>query len=466
MVLARILSPSDYGLMGMVATATGFAALFRDLGLSTATIQKPHLDHKDVNDAFWVNATAGVGLAMIVGVLSPLIARFYGEQRLLVAMPVVGLAFVASGLSVQHSAILRRRLQFFRIGIAETSAAAISFVVSLVAALFGAGYWALIVGPLVLEAATCVLFWILCPWRPNRPGSLAGSGRLLHVGSHMLGVNILSYVSANLDRVIVGRSLGSISLGVFTRAGVLVMLPTQQLIAPISMVMLPLFSRLRDHPDRYRRVILSSVRMMVALTAPAVAILIACREWIVALLLGAKWMAVASVVPPLAVIAATQFIPNNLGLVLVVADRFRQLLVWNVLHLVAVAAAIGIGLRYGLLGVATGCAVVMTLFRVPGLFHMTGRASPASAASLWKVCVPFWLAAIGMGLFMGWLRGVLPGLGPASGLAVVGSLAGLLYVGSLALVPAGRDLMHDIRRVVCGFKGPAVRPGESVGEVV
>ena len=464
-VLARILSPSDYGLMGMVATATGFAALFRDLGLSTATIQKPGLDQKDVNDAFWINTVAGLGLAVIVAGLSAPVARFYGEPRLVAAMPVVGLAFVASGLSVQHSAILRRRLQFLRIGIAETVAAGISFVASLAAALLGAGYWALIVAPLVLEVATCVLFWALCPWRPTRPGRLSGSGRLLHVGSHMLGVNILSYVSANLDRVLVGRALGSDNLGVFTRAGVLVMLPTQQLISPISTVMLPLFSRLRDHPDRYRRVILSSVRMMVALTAPAVAVLIACREWIVVLLLGAKWLAVAEVLPPLAIIAATQFVPNNLGLVLVVADRFRQLLLWNVLHLAAVAAAIGIGLRYGLVGVATGCAVVMTLFRVPGLFHMTGRASPASAGALWRVCVPFWLAATGMGFFMAWMRAALPGLGPAVGLVTVGFAAALLYVGILATVPAGRDLLHDIRRVLLGAKGQGAEPIEPAGAV-
>jgi PST family polysaccharide transporter len=446
-VLARLLSPADYGLMGMIATATGFAALFRDMGLSTATIQNPRISHPDVNDAFWINTAAGAALAVLLGLTSPLVASFYGEPRMLAALPVVSLAFVASGLSVQHSAILRRRLQFFRIGLAETVAAVVSLAVSLSAALLGAGYWALVVSPLVLEVTTCILLWALCPWRPTRPGRLASSRRLLHVGGHMLGMNVLSYLSSSLDRILVGRFLGAVELGVYTRSSALVALPTQQLVTPVSSVMLPMFSRLCDHADRYRTVILSSMRLMVAVTAPAVALMIACGDWIVALVLGARWMATAAVIPPLAIIAATQFIPNNLGLILVVAGRFRALLVWNAVHLVGVGLAMGVGLRYGLVGVATGYALVVTVLRVPVLFHMVGSASPARASSLWAVCLPFWIISAGMGLAVAALRCLLPPVGPLAGLLLAATVAGAVYAGLLALTPAGRDLWRDVRRV-------------------
>jgi hypothetical protein len=175
--------------------------------------------------------------------------------------------------------------------------------------------------------------------------------------------------------------------------------------------------------------------------------MIACGDWIVALVLGARWMATAAVIPPLAIIAATQFIPNNLGLILVVAGRFRALLVWNAVHLVGVGLAMGVGLRYGLVGVATGYALVVTVLRVPVLFHMVGSASPARASSLWAVCLPFWIISAGMGLAVAALRCLLPPVGPLAGLLLAATVAGAVYAGLLALTPAGRDLWRDVRRV-------------------
>lgn len=446
-VLARLLSPTDYGLMGMIVTATGFAALFRDMGLSTATIQKAALTHADVNDAFWINLGAGIGLAVLLSILAAPIASFYGESRLVTAMPIVGLTFVAGGAAVQHSAILRRQMRFFRIGLIETIAAVAAFLVSLSLALFGAGYWSLVAAPLVLEGVTCALYWTFCPWRPTKPSRLSEGGRLLHVGSNMLGMNVLSYISSNLDRILVGRVLGTTVLGVYTRAGSIVSLPTQQLVTPISSVMFPLFSRLREHPARYRTVILAGLRLMAATTAPAVAALVICRDWVVAILLGPKWADAAPVIPALALIAATQFIPNNLGWILVAAGRFGQLLSWNAVHLVGVAAAMAVGLRYGLIGVATGYAIIVTVLRVPVFFHMVGATSPASAKALWAACLPFWIMATVAGTGAEWARRWLTGCGPWSGAGTACAIIAALYGAMLLVAPSGREMIRDLGRI-------------------
>lgn len=447
-VLARILSPADYGLMGMIATAAGFAALFRDMGLGVATIQKPDLEHVDVNDAFWVNVYASAGLVLILCLSAPAIGAFYGEPRLSLALPVVSLSFLASGWSVQHNALLRRQMRFFHVGLIETLAALASFLVSLLLALAGAGYWALVAGTLVLEGLTCFLFWLFCRWRPTRPTRIAAGGRLLHVGSHMLGINVISYFSSNMDRVVIGRFLGKVSLGLYTRAFSIVALPTMQLVTPISAVMLPMFSRLREHPEQYRKVILSSLRLMVAVTAPAVALLVVCPDWCVSLLLGSKWLEAAAVLPLLALGCATQFIPNNLGLTLIVAGQFRQTLIWNAVNLIAVVAGVGLGQTFGLVGVAVGYTVAVTIMRVPVFFAMVGAASPASTRSLWAVCLPFWgmAAAVG-GLVLLWRR-MMPDLSPLAGLVYAGVIAGVSYLGMLCLTPSGRDLFRDLRRII------------------
>lgn len=447
-VLARLLSPADYGLMGMIVTATGFAALFRDMGLSVATIQKPELEHSDVNDAFWINVYASAGLVVVLCLLAPLIGEFYEEPRLSLALPIVSLSFIASGWSVQHSALLRRKMKFFHVGLTETLAALLAFVVSLLMALGGAGYWALVAGPLVKEGMTCFLFWFFCRWRPTRPTRLSTGDRLLHVGSHMLGINVIGYLTSNLDRVIIGRFLGKISLGLYTRAYSIVLLPTMQLVVPISSVMLPMFSRLREKPEQYRKAILSSLRLMVAVTAPAVALMVVCPDWIVGFVLGTKWLEASAVLPVLALGCATQFIPNNLGLTLIVAERFRHSLIWTVANLVAVAIGIGFGMQFGLVGVATGYAVAVTIMRVPVLFTLVGSASPANALSLWGICLPFWsIAAVAGGLVAIGRQQVLD-VSPLTGLIGAGLVIAVVYVGLLALMPAGRDLARDLRRVI------------------
>jgi PST family polysaccharide transporter len=456
-ILARMLSPSDYGLMGMIATATGFAALFRDMGLGVATIQKPELEHSDVNDAFWVNMYASVALVGILILTTSAIGSFYGEPRLSLALPVVSFSFLASGLSVQHNAILRRQMRFFHVGLIETLAALAALLISLLMAILGAGYWALVANPLVSEGVTCALCWHFCRWRPTRPTRLTTGGRLLHVGSHMLGINVLSYLTFNMDRVVIGRFLGKISLGLYTRAFSIVALPTMQLVTPISSVMLPMFSRLRDHPEQYRKVILSSLRLMVAVTAPAVALLVVCPDWVVGLLLGGKWLEASAVLPILALGCATQFLPNNLGLILIVAGRFRQTLIWNAVLLIAVAVGIGLGLKFGLVGVAAGYVGMVSIMRVPVLFAMVGAASPASARSLWSVSLPFWgMATVAGGLVRLW-RVWVSDIGPLAGMAGASLIAGTVYTGMLVLTPAGRDLFRDLRRVLKELK-----PGKRV----
>lgn len=446
-VLARMLSPADYGLMGMIATATGFAALFRDMGLGVATIQKPDLEHSDVNDAFWINVYASAGLVGILILATSAIGSFYGEPRLSLALPVVSLSFLASGLSVQHNAVLRRQMRFFQIGLIETIAALAALLISLLMAVLGAGYWALVANPLVSEGVVCALCWHFCRWRPTRPTRIATGGRLLHVGSHMLGINVLSYLTFNMDRMVIGRFLGKISLGLYTRAFSIVALPTMQLVTPISSVMLPMFSRLREHPEQYRKVILSSLRLMVAVTAPAVALLVVCPDWFVSVLLGVKWMQASAVLPMLALSCATQFIPNNLGLVLIVAGRFRQTLIWNAVNLMGVAVGIGLGLKFGLVGVAVGFVAAVTIMRVPVFFSMVGAASPASARSLWAVCLPFWAMATASGGLVLAARSFIPNIQPILGLTGALLLGGIGYAGMLSLTPSGHDLFRDLRRV-------------------
>ncbi len=448
MLLARLLEPEDYGLVGMVATVTGFAALFRDMGLGAATIEKADLRHDDVNEAFWLNAAAGCVLTAALAAAAPLVARFYGEPRVAGATILSSVAFLASGAAVQHGAILRRRLKFFQLGLAETVSSALGLVAALALAAGGAGYWSLVAMPLAQEVSTCTMLWAAARWRPTRPRRPRDVRRLTRFGTGMMGINVLSYLSSNIDRVMIGRVLGTGDLGAYGRASALTLLPTHQITLPVASVMLPILSRLREHPERYRKVLLTGLRLMAAATAPVVAVLIACREWAVEVVLGPRWLPAAAVLAPLALVSATQFVPNNLGWALVVAGRFRGLIVWNLVHLAALAASMGWGIRWGLPGVAWAYAGVVTVMRLPVLFRMVASAAPVGMGQLWSVCLPFWAVAAALGAVAAVVKARLTSLGPIWGLVALSSGLVAVYVAALSLVPAGRDVWRDLKRVV------------------
>jgi PST family polysaccharide transporter len=150
-VLARLLTPADFGLVAMVVAITGLGQAFADLGLSEATIQHPDINHDQVSNLFWVNVAIGLGLTILTASLGPLLAWFYHEPRLRAITYVVSVTFLIGGLRVQHDALLQRNMRFLALAIRDISAYAVAVPVAIVLALRGAGYWAIVALPLMLN---------------------------------------------------------------------------------------------------------------------------------------------------------------------------------------------------------------------------------------------------------------------------------------------------------------------------
>src|SRR6266849_1464223 len=149
-VLARLLTPEDYGLIGMVAILINFVGMFQYLGLSTATVKWSELNHKQVSTLFWVNMFLSVAIMLITIASGPLLAWFYKEPRLIGITTVYGITILLTGLAIQHEAILTRQMRFTAIVVVEVVALLIGFVSAVVAAWYGAGYWALVLNQMVM----------------------------------------------------------------------------------------------------------------------------------------------------------------------------------------------------------------------------------------------------------------------------------------------------------------------------
>lgn len=288
-VLARLLSPEDYGLVGMTTVVTGFIQIFKDIGLSEATIQSSEINHKQVSTLFWVNVVVGIGLACLTILISPAVARFYGEPKLAKIMLVLSLSFVFRGLGAQHEALLKRQMRFFTLAMITLLAMTISVSLAVTVGILGGGYWALVVMLIGESTITAVAAWLACGWWPGWPSKVSGVGKMLRFGGNVTGFNTVNYFSRNFDNILIGRVWGAAALGLYAKSYQLLLLPISQINFPMTSVAMPVLSRLQDEPERYKRYYFKGIGVITAVGMPIIGFLFASADQMILLVLGAKW---------------------------------------------------------------------------------------------------------------------------------------------------------------------------------
>ena len=252
-VLARLLVPEDYGLIGMATVVIGFVEYFKDLGLSTATIQRREINHQQISTLFWINIAVACLVALIVALLAPAVASFYNEPRLQKITLVLAINFIFGGLTVQHQALLRRQMQYISLAKVEIASMFMGVATSVVAAYYGLNYWALVLMLVATTLTNAIGVWLACSWRPGLPRRNCGVGSMLAYGSNITGFGLVNYFSRNLDNILIGRRWGSQELGLYAQAYKLVLLPIQQINTPVTSVALPSLSSLQSEPQEYCR---------------------------------------------------------------------------------------------------------------------------------------------------------------------------------------------------------------------
>jgi len=278
-VLARLLTPQDYGLIGMVAILVGFLGMFQYLGLSTATIQWADLNHQQVSALFWMNVALSAAIMLVTIAAAPVAAWFYKEPRLMGITVGYAISILITGLYIQHEAILIRQMRFAITAAIEVSAMAIGLGAAIVAAIYGARYWALVINQLVLAAVSVIGMWAACRWRPSLPRRSAGVRSMLSFGGNVTGFNVMQYFARNADNALIGKFWGANELGLYSRAYQMLLMPMQQINAPLAAVAVPALSRLSDSPERYRDAYLKILEKLVMITMPLGAFMIATSDW-------------------------------------------------------------------------------------------------------------------------------------------------------------------------------------------
>ena len=454
-VLGRLLTPEDYGLLGMVIAVVAFAELLRDLGLSTATIQRRGLTEEQVNALFWINVAVGGLLTLVVAASSPLLAAFYERPEVQGMTLVVSINFLLGGFVAQHIALLNRNMRLGTVMTIELAALAVASALAITAALLGAGFWALAIREVTLAAARVPMVWWASPWRPGRPARAEGVGGLISFGANLSAFQLMNNLSRNLDNVLLGRFSSAAQLGLYTRAYALLMLPIRQINGPLNRVAVPTLSYLQDQPERFRRYYGTAVSIIAFLALPLFVLLAALSDEVILVVLGAQWTEAAPIFQVLVFAGLAQTIGYSSGWLYTATGHTGRQAVWGLISRPVIIASFAIGLPWGAYGVATAYAVASFLILPFGLWNAM-RDTPVDGRDLlhasWRpllstvvlyAAAAVTVEAVPAGPF---LRGLV------AGAAGVAAFAAVVWIW-----PAARaQLLHLITSLRSGLKGAPV----------
>jgi PST family polysaccharide transporter len=445
-VLARLLTPQDYGLVGMVVIVTGFVLLFKDLGLSSATIQKEDLSRQQVDTLFWVNVALSVFITLLTMGLAPLVAWFYGEPRLTAITVVFAVGFLFGGLAVQHEALLRRQMRFTALAVTDFVSLGAGLAVGIPLAWYGAGYWALVVNQLVTGLVYAACVWAACGWRPGPPRRGSGVRPMLAFGSNLTGFTVVNYFARNLDNMLIGRYWGSVQLGLYAKAYQMLLLPIDQINTPITAVAMPALSRLTGEPERYRQAYVRLVEKVAMVTMPLVAYMVVTSDWVVRVVLGPQWGETALIFSILGIAGVVQPVASTTGWLFVSQGRTREMLRWGLIGPPLLILSIVAGLPWGAVGVATSYTAGYVCITTPLLFWYVGRAGHVRASDIYRAVAPMFCTAASVAAallaFRRWVGPLRPVVGLALCFGIAAGVAFLLF----ALLPSGRRALRDLSR--------------------
>lgn len=384
-VLARLLMPADFGLVAMVTTITGFLLVFKDAGLSTATIQKSEITQAQVSNLFWMNVGISAGLSLLVAALSPAIAWFYREPRLVAVTLALAGTFAVSGSVVQHQALLNRQLRFKAIAMIDVGSACLGLLVGIAMAWLHFRYWSLVGMQLSTSLTELVLTLWISGWSPQRPTRNTGTWALLRFGASLTVASVLRRLAGGMDGLLIGRRYGADSVGLYTRAAVLLVRPLSQLTGPFEAVFTPILSRLQSDRERYRRTFMQAYGAVALLWFPTTGLLMALSRPLVLVLLGPKWEQVIPIFAWLTV--GGLFLPLYCVVMCLLntQGRGKDIMATGLIFSIALVASFVAGLPFGPVGIAAGTACFGLLVRLPVQNYIVGRKGPVSTADLWTV---------------------------------------------------------------------------------
>jgi polysaccharide transporter, PST family len=370
-VLARLLNPSDFGLMAIVIAIVGFGELIRELGLSNAAIQARELPDPLRNTLFWINSGLGLALTSVALVFAPLVATIYGDPRLEGLLRVMAPVFLINGLATQYRAGLARALKFRELSTIDAAAPLIALAASVAAAVGGLGYWSLAIQQLAAAMITAIGYVSFGRWLPGRGVPLRSARAELAYGFNLLAGQLIQYVGRSSDVLIGATRLSVTEMGYYNRASSLVNVPLNQVNPAATRVAVPVLARLQDTPSRFVAYLLRGQTVLLHFTLLFLGLLTAFALPVVRIVLGPDWISITPLVQVIAIGSMAKVISYSTYWVALSTGLTRVSLIAACVSAPITALAAWIGAGFGTMGLAVAVAIA-------------GIVSWAAAATLYR----------------------------------------------------------------------------------
>lgn len=441
-VLARLLTPGDFGVVAMVTTFSLLLARVGQLGFPEAVLQRDEIDRFLASNLFWINVGVGVLLTIGFAAAGSLLAKFYGDPRVAHAAIATSLTIFLTSTSVLHTALLQRALSFSAVSAIDIVGRIVSVAVSIFLGSAGWGYWALIAGLVAAPLVGSIGAWTVCRWIPSLPRRAAGTGSAVRFAMHVYGRATVDYMSHNMDNLLVGWRFGSGPLGFYKKAYEVFVLPANQLLSAYPVGVSTLSRLVRDRVQ-YRRCFLGGIAVLALVGMGVGADLTLVGQDLVRLLLGPQWEEAGRIFTFFGAGIGVTLIYRTHGLIHLSIGTTGRFFRWGIIDFTVTALLFLLALPWGPVGIAIAWTASAWILLIPAFWYagkpIQFEVAPILAA-IWKYILASLLAACACAAIIRGTPFLASAFGPAGILARIVAtslLFGVLYTGAVILLHGG-----------------------------
>ncbi len=366
-ILARLLTPEDFGLIAMVFVLTGYANLYSGFGFDQALVHRQDITSRHYDSVFWLNIAIGILLTLLFIAAAGTIAKFYRQPELTQLTTIIAFNFIFGALKIVPNAVLRKNLDFRKLALINLSALLVSGMVGITMAMYGYGVWSLVCQSLLFSGLLSVFLWCVCAWKPGWHFSYAALKDLWKYSINLAGFTTINYWERNADNLLIGKLLGHSSLGIYSRAYSIMLMPLNLISRGISKVMFPALSQIQNNKPRVANVYLRTTRMIALITFPMMAGLLMTADHFVLVLFGSHWQEMIPIVQCFSIVGMLQSIGAFNGNIYLSQGRSDlQLKIDGTLGILRIVAII-FGIYWGVMGVVYAYSIFSIIVFYPSV---------------------------------------------------------------------------------------------------
>ncbi|BAZ09042.1 polysaccharide biosynthesis protein [Calothrix sp. NIES-4071] len=448
-ILARLLTPADFGLLAMVSPLLLLADSLSNLGMETATVHKEKLEHTLLSAIFWLSLGVNVVVFGLMVLIAPILAWFYKEARLTEVTLVLAVGFLSQCLTFQHKSLLKRQMRFGTLTAIDVASLFIGNGCALLVAWLGFSYWALVLQVVIVQFIQSIACWFVCDWRPARYSSYfltldANLRSMFAYGGHLTAFRVFTRLSKRLDRILIGYFSGARALGLYDVAYRWAYFAFELVYMPLFDVAVSSFSRVQHDPDLYRAYCRRGLMPIFALCMPALAFSFVEAREVILLLLGNQWLEAVPIFQLLTVAVFFNSTDRVTKWLYVSEGQTQRQFHWSLISTPVMICALAVGATWGAYGISMGYTVATCLLAYPSITYCL-KTSPVSISDFNSAVVPSALASVAGGIVLFASRFVLPNTtNIVLNLLLKLTVFAITYFSIWLLFPSSREVKTEI----------------------